>query len=383
MSDRIYLDHAAGSPLRPAARATLEEALAADFGNPGSPHREGQRARAALERARGAVSDALGVPPRSVVFTGGGTEAARIALVGAAQARPGRALVCSALEHPAISDPAKMLAARGTDRRIAPVEAHGVVSEEGFLGLCERGGLAALIAVHHETGHAQPVPSVAKALEGLNVVLVCDAALAPGRIPLEPLLHAAPLVSFSAHKFGGPPGMGVLVVAPGSQLVSPASGGLQEERLRAGTQNVAGALATAAALREAVAEQPRRAQDHVEFAALVEQAIGEHGSVVGAHPPDTGILCIAFKEAEGEALMMNMDLAGVAIATGSTCALGGRDPSPGLLAMGYDVAKASRTVRISFGWNTNRDEVKSVCEHIHESLRGLGRLSTKQGNPSP
>lgn len=380
---RLYFDHAAGSPLRPQAREALEAAWREDFGNPDSPHREGQRARAALERARTRVAKVLDVPVRSVIFTGGGTEAVRIGLVGAARAAGQRRQVLgSALEHPAVLGAADHLARHGHAWVPARATSDGVVDEAHFLASAgEETGVAALLAVHHETGVRQPLPEVGAVLRDRGVPLVCDAALAPGRIALAPLLAAAPLVAFSAPKFGGPPGVGVLVVAPGTTLDSPARGGLQEERLRGGTIDVAGACATAAALETAVREREEAAQRYGTFEATLS-AMGVAAAVGTSTTRAPGIVCVEFEHAAGETVMMHMDLQGFAVATGSSCALGGTDPGAGLLAMGWNKERAARTIRISFGWNTEHRHVKALGECIlatRETLRPSGPQSSNMG----
>ena len=221
-----------------------------------------------------------------------------------------------------------------------------------------------LTAVQHETGLPQPIGEVARALTGDGCVLVCDAALAPGRVPLPPICAAVPLVALSAHKFGGPPGIGILAIAAGTTLRTPSPGGVQEEGLRAGMPDVAGALAAAAALDEACAEQKTRSTLYATWAKMLATVWTGAVQWVGGTEHRTGIHTLAFDHVDGESMMITLDLAGVAVATGSSCILGGADASPSLQAMGWTRAQAACSIRISFGWSTTDANVKEVCARL-------------------
>ena len=379
LDQRLYLDHVAGSPLTAAARAAFEAHLDANLGNPSSPHQEGQQAKASLEAARDRIARTWECAPREIIFTGSGTEAAVLALLGAARARRdvSRRVVMSAIEHPAIAACADPLADEGFEVITVPVGASGRADAEAVVDAAAGAGVVALMLANHETGVCQPVRRVAAALEELGVPLVCDAALGPGRLAAGPGDVGAPLISFSAHKFGGPRGMGLLYVRRGTALAPSAWGGLQEERIRPGTENAPAAAATAAALEEVVAATPTRARTYDAWVARVLAGLTDAAGwrSVG---DDTyrlpGVLTLELDDVDGEAVMMNLDLEGVAVATGSTCALGSRDPSPSLLAMGFATDRAARTIRMSVGGDvlvSSADTVSSTIKRTLERLRTL------------
>lgn len=350
---RLYLDAAAGMPLRPEAEQALLGVLRTLHGNPGSPHAEGRAAKDALEEARSRVAAALGCRPREVVFTASGTEACNLGIVGAARARAavGRRVVVGSVEHPCVLEAALGLAAEGFEVVRVPVDALGRIDPARFVeSVTPETAAAALMLANHETGNVFPVAEVAARLAALRVPLLVDTTLAMGRLPVSVEALGAPLLAFSGHKLGGPRGTGVLVVRRGTRLQPLLRGGMQEERLRPGTEDVAALAGLAAALEAAQQGQPAAAQrlaalDRAFLAGLAPLAGWQRlGEPSGALP---GLLTLEVEGVEGEAAMIHMDLAGVAVATGSTCALGGTEASPGLLAMGLSPRRAAATLRIS------------------------------------
>ncbi len=381
-STRVYLDYAASAPMLPEAREAMLEALAMPAGNSSSPHTEGRAHKDLLEAARTRTAKALGCRPREIVFTSGGTEAAHIALHGAAQARreTSRRIVVSAVEHPAVMEAAEQLAEAGFELVRVPVDAHGVVSSAQFLDVVgEDAAVAAIMAANHETGAVMPVREVAAGLRERGIPLLCDAALAPGRISVETSALGADLVAFAGHKFGAPVGSGALYVRRGVTLERWMTGGLQEERLRAGTENVAACVALSVALHHACRTWEANATN---CDALIGQMLSHMAElddwrVIGPQENRLpGLVTLEFPGVEGEAAMINMDLAGFAVATGSTCALGSTDPSPGLLAMGLSRTRAASTLRISIGNRTNANDIEgaasSLCAIVLR-LRSLAR----------
>ena len=382
--ERIYLDHAATTPLSARAREALLPLLEAGIANPSSPHLEGRAAKDALEEARSSVSRTLGCRPREVIFTSGATEAAAIGMHGAAwpMAQAGRKrIVVSAVEHPAVMETAEAMAAMGLELEIVPVDALGRVDPEAFLAAArEDTALAALMLASHEAGVVQPVAEVAEALRSRRIPLVCDACLGPGRLPVARSDLPADLLLLSGHKFGGPVGSGALVVRRGVRVAPFLHGGLQEERLRPGTENVPGCAALAAALAEACAARPERA---ARYSALIDGFLGGLADLEGMTPlgsPDhrvPGIVTLEVGGVEGEAAMINMDLEGFAVATGSTCALGSSDPSPGLLAMGLSKRRAASTLRISVGEGTTTKHMDSAASTLGRVVLRLRALAQK------
>lgn len=380
--DRVYLDHAASAPMDPAAREAMIGVLAAAPGNPASPHAEGRARKDDLEAARSRVADALGCRPREIVFTSGAVEAMQIALQGAARARrdTSRRLVVSAVEHPAILDTADALSRDGYEVVRVPVDDTGRVAGAQFLDLAgDDTAVAALMAVNHETGAVMPVAEVAGALGERGIPLLCDASLAPGRIPAAPRDLPADLVAYSGHRCGGPVGSGALYVRRGTRLAPWLHGGVQEERIRPGTENVAACAGLSVALHRACREQDERA---TRYDALIDRFLAaladlDDWSIVGPRSGRVpGLVTVELRGVEGEAAMINMDLEGIAVATGSTCALGSTDPSPGLVAMGMSRQRASSTLRISVGEHVTEEDTtraaSSLCR-IVSRLRSLAR----------
>jgi cysteine desulfurase len=367
-----YLDHNATSPLRAESRAAMEHALAIG-GNPSSVHGQGRVARAEVERAREAVAKLAGARAQDVVFTSGGTEANALALWGAVQgalemgARITRLFV-SAIEHDSVLANAAAIAERAPGVRLEtiPVTADGVVDVEVLRELLREGkgrALVAVMAANNETGVVQPISEVATILKEHSGYLLVDAVQAVGKIPF--VASIADYVSLSAHKVGGPQGVGALIVREGAPLAATILGGGQERGLRAGTENVAGiagfgAAATSAApisttLRDRFEEELRSAVPDVVI-------FGDKA----ARLPNTSNF--ALPRVSAETAVMALDLDGVMISSGSACSSGKVKPSHVLRAMGVpdDVAKSA--LRVSFGWNSAEDDGAAAISAISELL---------------
>jgi cysteine desulfurase len=377
---RIYLDHAASTPLDPVAREAMREADER-LGSPSGPHAEGRAARDLLETARGRAAEALGCRPRELLFTASGTLACQIALLGVARARAAlsRRLVLSAVEHPAIGDAADLLAAEGFEVVRVPPEPDGTVDAGRFLAAAEPGAAAAaLLVAHHETGAILPVAEVATALRARSIPLVADACLAPGRLATRVGDLGADLVAWSAHKCGGPRGIGLLYVRRRTRVLPLWRGGLQEERLHPGTEPVAGALGAAIALERAVAATAERSARYAALAARFLERLGplDGWRLVGPERPRLpGAVTLEIPGVEGEAATINLDLEGVAVSTGSTCALGGSEPSPSLRALGYTPQRAATTLRFTFGEANEGRDADDAAERTAAVVRRLRALA--------
>lgn len=381
---RIYLDHAGGAPWRPGVAEAL--AGAADtFAHPSSPHREGQEARALLEAARTRAAAVLGCPPREIVFTSGATEALRIGLVGLARAGAGRSrrVLVPVIEHVAVTAAAQDLAAEGFEIVPVPVHDTGRVDLAALERELAQGAAAgALMAAHHETGVRQPLQEAASLFAAQGVPWVCDAALAPGRIPFSVKDLQAPVCVWSGAKAGAPAGLGWLRVRRGVRIVrSPSAAGIEEEGLRGGHVPASLAWAGAVALEDAAHDLAARAaalEAWVErlIAGLRVRAELRVVGVPGSHLP--GVRTLRLGDAHGDALATALDVDGIAVASGSPCALGGTDPQPGLLAMGYTAREAASTVRISIGDTTLREDASTVATAFVRILERLDALRTGQ-----
>ena len=336
---RLYLDHAATTPLRPSARAAMLAAFDL-WANPSSPHAEGRAARAALEEARARIAAALGWTG-TVIFTSGASEA--IALV-AARAIAGKRLV-SAVEHDAVRR------ALPRDAIPVPVDQGGLVGEVALALALEQAGerpLAAIQLVNSETGVIQNGEAIGEAVRAAGGLWLCDATQAAGKLALPD----ADFVALSAHKFGGPPGVGALLVRDPAMLV-PAGG--QEQGYRGGTENLPGVLGMAAALEDGAGWVERTA----ELRAHCDTAIEGAGGVVIARagPRLPTIASYRMPGLSAAAQLIRFDLAGFAVSAGSACSSGTLRSSPVLAAMGLDEAAAGEVIRVSFGRTTRREDV--------------------------
>jgi cysteine desulfurase len=360
----------------------MARALAESGGNPSSLHAEGRRSRDLLEVARERVAKALGCRPREVVFTSGGTEAANLGLRGAAAARAavGKGLVTSAVEHPAVLDCAAGLEAEGWAVTRVPPRPDGTVSADDFVAaLRPDTTVASLMLANHETGAVFPVAEVARRCAERRVVFLCDAALGPGRLDVSVDALGVDLLALSAHKWNGPKGIGALYVRRRTKVAPLQRGGVQEEKVRPGTENVAGAWALAVALERATGEREARAARYAALGArlrsglLAVEGVALVGPAEGGLP---GVVTVEVEGCEGEALLVNLDLEGVAVSTGSACAVGAVDPSPVLLAMGLSKRRAASTLRWSVGEGVDGTRVDRAVERfasIVARVRALAR----------
>lgn len=343
---RIYLDHAATTPLRPEAREAMLRGFEM-WANPSSPHAEGRKARAALEDARERVKAALGWGGE-LIFTSGASEAAALALVGVV----GGKRFVSAVEHDAV------LRAAPEAQRIVVMESGDQSGADLVVPLV--GNDDAVMAIQHvnsETGARQDISSLAALVHEHGGVIITDCSQSAGKFPLP---VEADLLIVSAHKFGGPVGIGALLVRDYAML-KPAGG--QERGYRRGTENLPGVLAMAAAL-DACAD-PYVATNVLEpLDALADEARAIGGEWLSDRlaDPTPYIRAIAMPHLSGSVQVMRFDMAGIAVSQGSACSSGTMKPSHVLKAMGIDDDLASRTIRVSFGWNTTRAEVEQFCE---------------------
>jgi cysteine desulfurase len=363
---RIYLDHAATTPARPEVVAAMLPLLGAGY-NPSSLHAEGRAARAALDAAREAVARVLGASPREIVFTGGGSEADVLAVVGVARALAsrGRHIVTTTIEHHAVLHAMDVLEREGWRVTRLPVDARGLVDPAAFASaLTAETTLASVIWANNEIGVVQPIAELARLAHARGVVFHTDAVQAAGWLPLAVDALGVDLLSLSGHKFNGPKGVGMLYVRHGTPLEPLIVGGGQEHGLRAGTEDVAGIAGFAVALRLADAERPETTarvgalRDRLEagILAAVPDAI-----VNGAGAPRLpGCLSIALADVPSDALLIRLDLDGIAAAAGSACAAGSLEPSHVAAAIGLDEHHRRGVIRFSLGRSTSAAEIDDV-----------------------
>lgn len=390
MTTVAYLDHAATTVLRPAARDALVEELGRT-GNASSLHDAGRAARRTLEESRERLASALGARPSEVLWTSGGTEADNLAVKGvyaarrAADARRDRVLV-SAVEHHAVLDPAVWLAGQGAEVVLLPVDAEGRLDVAALEAeLDEHGDRVAVVSVmwaNNEIGTLQPLDRVVAAADRWGVPVHCDAVQAVGQVPVDLGATGLAAMTVSAHKVGGPVGTGALLARRDLELEPLVHGGGQERGVRSGTLDVPSARAFAVAVEEAVAELPVHA---LRVAALRDRLLDvvvrtDPGAVLRGPRPGPerlpGNLLVTFPGCEGDSLLYLLDSAGVRCSTGSACQAGVPQPSHVLLATGVPPEDARGALRFSFGRTSTQDDVDVVARVLPEVLeraRAAGR----------
>jgi cysteine desulfurase len=341
-----YLDHNATSPIRPEVLDAMVEALRAG-GNPSSVHRAGRAARTRVDAARRQVAALVGALPSEIVFTSGGTEANNIAVRGTGRKR----VLVSAVEHESI-----LKAVPRAD--VIPVDCNGVV-DLAALDRMLAGSEPALVSVmfaNNETGVIQPIAEIVRLARAVGALVHCDAVQGAGKAAVD--LHGLGVdyLSLSAHKLGGPTGVGALVVRAGAPFATDRKGGGQEINRRAGTENVAGIAGFGAA-----AEASRAVVDTVSFRDRVEaglRAVAPAARIYGAAVPRlVNTTCISMPGVKAETQVMALDLAGVCVSAGAACSSGKVTRSAVLSAMGVDPAESETAIRISCGWNTVSEDI--------------------------
>ncbi|MEP6572554.1 MAG: cysteine desulfurase family protein [Gemmatimonadota bacterium] len=368
----VYLDHAATTPVRPEVLEAMLPYLGPQaFGNPSSAHRFGRTARAGLEQARREVAEAVGAEPNQVVFTSGGTEADNLAIVGAclaARDRGGRMLaIVAATEHKAILAAAHAVCHLGGEERILPVDRNGVVSLAALeKTLAEGAAIVSIMWVNNETGTIQPVVQIAECCRRFEVHLHTDAVQAFGKIPVMLRDLSCTLLTLSGHKIGAPKGIGALVVRDRKAVEAIIHGGGQQFGIRPGTENVPGAVALGRAAMLAAAEQGHEAARLGAMRDELQQSLRAQLPDLVVNAEDTPraphVLNVGVPGADSEALLMHLDLAGIAASSGSACSTGAVEPSHVLTAMGVPRELALGALRFSLGRETTHEEITRVAE---------------------
>ena len=377
----IYLDHNATTPLDPAVASAVSSALGENFGNPSSIHQYGQRAKATLDEARTEVAALIGAEPSEIVFTSGGTEADNLAIRGAAHALAAtgrRRLLASAIEHEAVLATLKALEHDGWTVELLPVESTGFVAVEALdRTIQDDVALVSVMHANNEIGTVQPIGALARLAHEHGALFHTDAAQTAGRIPCDVRALGVDLVSLSAHKFNGPKGAGALWVRRGVRLVSHQTGGRQERSRRAGTENVPAVagmgLAASLARSRLAREGPRLVllRDRLETGVL-SSVRGSH--LNGGNPRLPNTTNISFDRVEAEALLIALDLEGIAVSTGSACSSGTLEPSHVLAAMGLPGQRVQSSIRFSLGAGTTDAEIDRVLVVLPPLVERLRRV---------
>jgi cysteine desulfurase len=375
--DEIYLDNNATTPLLPAVWEAMRPYFTGIYGNPASAHWAGRRARQALEDARERTAALLGADPGEVIFTSGATEANNLALFGLAGQGGGR-LVTSPIEHPSVAEPIGQLARRGFAVDRLPVDPSGVVGADALPGLLRpETRLVSVMLANNETGAIQPVAQLVARLPS-GIAFHCDAAQAAGKLRLHFHELGVTTLALTAHKFHGPKGVGVLLVRRQAPLTPQLFGGHQQQARRPGTEAVALAVGLARALELAEQDRQARHEHGLRLRKRFLEAIRSTASPVVLNGPAEGglphTLNLSFPGCKSDALLMNLDLAGVACSTGSACSSGSLLPSPVLQAMGVPEPVLHSAMRFSLSALLSEADIEEAVHRIAAVVTRLRSL---------
>jgi cysteine desulfurase len=381
----IYFDHNASTPVRPEAREAMNEALAGTGANPSSAHREGQRARAAIERAREQVASLVGADPAAVTFVSGGTEGDHAAVIGMALAneKRGRSVAISAIEHHAVHGAGEVLGRLGFRVTHLPVDARGYLDPATVPAAGSGHTLVAVMLANNETGVIQPVAEIAARARAAGLAIQCDAVQAAGKIPVDFESLGVDALVISAHKLGGPKGIGALILREGTPCEPLFRGSAHERGRRGGTENLPGivgfGVAAECAARELATEAPRLLALRGRLEAGLRAALPDtviHGERAPRLPNTVNA---SFPGARSDHLLMALDARGVCVSAGAACASGAVEPSPVLEAMGVPREIAVCALRLSMGRGTGADDVDRVIAALAESVRAVRGAATAAG----
>ncbi len=386
---RIYFDHNATTPITPEVLAAMLPYLTEEFGNASSIHAYGQNARGAVEQARSSVAALVGARAADIMFTSGGTESNNHAILGAVAAAPGKTkhVITSAIEHVAVLDTCKALAKSGIDLTILPADREGIVSPEDVRSAIRpETVLITVMLANNETGTIEPVEEIGKIAEEKGIVFHTDAVQAAGKIPIDVEKLGVDLLSISAHKFCGPKGVGALYIRKGTHLDHLMYGGHSERDRRPGTEDVA-SIAGMGKATELVrigmrteSERMRGLRDRLERGLLNRVAQSWVNGARAPRVPNTSNLTFPF--IGGEAMVIALDLKGIACSTGAACSSGAVEPSHVLTALGLAPEDARATLRLSLGHQTTEEEIDFALETIPPVIERLRQLSPTYKKPA-
>ncbi len=382
--DRIYFDHAGTTPVTEHVLSGMLPFFRTCYGNASSIHGTGRDARKAVETARRQVQHALGAQNTSeVYFTSGGTESDNWAIKGCAFAMKdrGRHIITSQIEHHAVLHTCQWLEAQGFEVTYLPVDREGYVSPSQLArAIRDDTVLVSIMTANNEIGTLEPIQELAATAHERGILFHTDAVQAVGAIPVDVSATGVDLLSLSAHKFGGPKGVGALYVRKGTVMDRLMHGGDQERKMRAGTENLPGIVGLGIAITDAVEQleahvkRERELRDRLErgiFDAVPDVLLNGPADADGRLP---GNLNISILGLQGESVLLRLDLAGIAASSGSACTAGSLDPSHVLIAIGRDTDTAHASLRMTLGWDNTEEEVDEVLKVLPEIVSDLRRM---------
>lgn len=376
----IYMDHSATTPVREEVVEAMLPYLREYYGNPSSIHFAGRTVRRAVDEARAKTAELLGAEPEEIYFTAGGTESNNIILRGTARkhGKPGH-IITSSIEHHAVLDVCKDLEADGYSVTYLPVDNYGRVQVDDLRrAITPETFIISIMMANNEIGTLQPVNEIAELAQQRNILFHTDAVQVGGHLPLDLRSLKADFISLSAHKFNGPKGIGLLFRRKGTQLAPLYRGGGQERKLRPGTENVPGIIGLAKALELAVAEmEAQRKQLENLRSKLIKGLLAIEGTLLNGHPVERlpGNVNVSFQHIEGEAVLLSLDLEGIAASSGSACSSGSLEPSHVLSAIGLDHATAHGSIRFSLGLGNREADIDYLLARLPRIVEKLRLMS--------
>ncbi|MCH7731320.1 MAG: cysteine desulfurase [Candidatus Marinimicrobia bacterium] len=375
----LYFDYCATTPIDNRVLSLMIELGERVFGNPSSVHQFGQEARGTIDKARRQLSNAINCQPKEIIFTSGGTEANNIVLWNVLHEKK-KHVILSAIEHPSISKTISLLANWGIEYTIIPVDSFGIVNPDSVRKAIRNDtGLVTVMFVNNETGTIEPIREISQLCLEREIYFHSDGVQALGKIPVDVRSLNVTSMSFSAHKLYGPKGVGALYLCEGTRLNPLVIGGSQEGNFRAGTENVPGIAGFGLAAELAIAilktekDRLRKLEQH--FLECLTENIPN--LTINGHQEHRvpGVINITFPDVPGDDLLMNLDLNGIAVSSGSACSSGTLKPSEVLKAMGISDRLNRRTIRISFGRYTRKSDVHVLAEAVVKYIQQLKKVN--------
>jgi cysteine desulfurase len=368
---RIYLDHAATSPLHPEVAEKMMQIMLENFGNPSSIHSFGREARRILDESRRNLARSIGATPAEIIFTSGGTEADNLAVIGTALAnkQSGKHIITTQIEHHAVLHACKFLEGVGYEVTYLPVNDQGVISiDQVKQHLTDQTVLVSVMYGNNEVGSVQPIPEIATLLKDHQAYLHTDAVQAFGMEKINVIDLGVDLLTVSAHKINGPKGVGFLYAKQGIKLQPSLYGGEQELKRRAGTENVSGIYGFSHAAVLALSTYEQKSEQYKAFKYEMMSIFEEHNlqfDINGSLDGLPHVFNVYFPKTHIESLLVNLDLAGIAASSGSACTAGSVDPSHVLVAMfGKNSDRILSSIRFSFGYGTSLEDIQYAAEKI-------------------
>lgn len=385
MQRSVYLDHAATTPVHPEVLAAMLPYFTKNFGNPSSVHSFGRESRIAIDQARITIAKAINAEAREIIFTSGGTEADNMAVQGVALAKldKGRHIITSSVEHHAVLDSCEYLAKQGWDVTFLPVDEFGRINLADLEAAIRPDTvLISLIHGNNEVGTMQPIAEVGALARQKGITFHVDAVQTVGTIPVDVKALQVDLLSFSAHKFYGPKGIGALYVRKGTRIKPLVHGGGQERKYRPGTENHAAIVGMARALEFALEHMGENVDRVTKLRDRLINGLLQIPEVrLNGHPTERlpGNVNIGVRYVEGESLILSLDMKGVAVSSGSACTSGALDPSHVLLAMGMSHEIAHGSLRLTLGVDTTEEDIDYVLSIMPGIVDRLRRMSPLYG----